>query len=50
MRALHQDRRGANFSHEHVHLILSDGKKVYLNIKYDMFGYPYFVVVKDRRH
>lgn len=49
MRVLHQDRRGTNFTHEHIRLVHPDGHRDFLNVKYDAMGYPYFVIVRDNR-
>lgn len=41
-------RAKSSFEHEHIRLIMPDGKKKYLNIKYDAQDHPYFIVVNDR--
>ena len=49
LRVLHRERRGSDFSHEHVRLIYPDGHRDFLNIRYDETGYPHFFIVKDKR-
>ena len=49
MRILSRDRIGTNFDHEHVRLVHPDGHREFLNVKYDAMGYPYFIIVRDRR-
>ena len=48
MRILHR-RTETNFGKEHVKVVYPDGHRDYLNIKYDAQGYPYFIVVRERR-
>lgn len=49
MRILSRNRIGTNFNHEHVRLVHPDGHREFLNVKYDAMGYPYFIIVRDRR-
>ena len=39
--------RGINFDHDHIYYLAPDGRKIFLNLKYDALGRPYFVEVKD---
>lgn len=39
--------RGISFDHDHVYMMLPDGKKVFVNLKYDALGRPYFIEVHD---
>ena len=44
-------RPSASYDKEHIKLIMRDGSKHYVNIKYDAYQRPYFVEVKDEpRH
>ena len=42
-------RPKSNYDHEHIKILFPDGTKQYLNVKYDVQGHPYFVIVKERR-
>ena len=48
-RILFHERTGANFDHDHIRLVYPDGHRDFLNIKHDIYGTPYFIIVKDRR-
>lgn len=37
-----------SFTKDHIYIIMPDGHKVYVNLKYDARQHPYFVTIRNK--